>query len=167
MRKLIESVKTRLFDTVPELRYIDEDWGQLDYYSPNQPVKWPCAIIEVTNVNWGNEANHVQLGFGQLSVRVADIRLSNSNVKAPARQQDKNASIFDLISTIYASLHGWTSEFSNGPLTRIMTRKVKRDDGIREFEMIFSVQLVDDAAKITYKAYPMTPDKIRVTVEKA
>ena len=26
-----------------ELKYIDEDWGQLDAYSPNPPTKFPLA----------------------------------------------------------------------------------------------------------------------------
>ena len=161
MKKLIADLKTRL-STVPEIRYIDEDWGQLDYYSPNQPVKWPCAIIDISQATWGNQGLHVQIGLVQVSIRVADMKLSNTNLKAPASQQEAAASIFDLLSSIHAVLHGWAGDSTYGPLTRTLTRRVNRDDGIREFEMIYSVQIIDDSAKINFDTTPATP---QVTVQ--
>ena len=32
----------RLQEQVPDLRYIAEDWGQLDFYNDAPPVKFPC-----------------------------------------------------------------------------------------------------------------------------
>ena len=164
MKKLIADLKTRL-SAITAIKYIDEDWGQLDYYSPNQPVKWPCVIMDVNQVNWSNQGEHVQIGLAQVSIRIADMRLANSNPKAPASQQANAASIFDLISDVYSSLHGWTADSTYGPLTRTLTRKVNRDDGIREFEMVFSVQLIDDSAKINYDTVDV-PAKIHVSILK-
>ena len=163
MKQLIADLKTRLA-TVAAIRYIDEDWGQLDYYSPNQPVKWPCVIIDINQAAWGNQGEHVQIGLAQISIRVADMKLSNTNAKAPSSQQTAAASIFDLLTSIHAALHGWTADSASGPLTRTLTRKVNRDDGIREFEMIYSVQLFDDSAKIVYDTVPITGDKVRFHV---
>ena len=164
MKQLIADLKTRL-STITGIRYIDEDWGQLDYYSPNQPVKWPCVIIDVNQTNWTNQGEHVQIGLANVSIRVADMRLSNSNPKAPSSQQTAAASIFDMLTLIHVALHGWTADSANGPLTRTLTRKVNRDDGIREFEMVFSVQLIDDSAKINYDTVDV-PAKIHVSILK-
>lgn len=165
MKQLIADIKTRLTSKVDTLKYIDEDWGQLDYYNPNQPVKWPCAIVDVDQVTWTAQGNLVQIGLANLSVRVADMRLSNTNAKAPSSQQEKAAGIFDLLTSVHQALHGWTADSMNGPLTRTLTRKVNRDDGIREFEMIFSVQVIDDSAKPVMENYEVTADKVRVTVQ--
>jgi len=100
------------------------------------------------------------MGMAQLSLRFADLKLSNTNPKAPAGQRTAAASIYDVMQTAFKHLHGWTASSANGPLTRTLTRKVNRDDGIREFEVIYSVQLLDTDAKPVYTAYPMTPEKI-------
>jgi len=164
MKKLIADLKTRL-SGIPALKYIDEDWGQLDYYSPNQPAKWPCALIDVSQVTWSNQGEHIQIGLVQVSIRVADLRLSNSSVNAPSGQQAAAASILDLMSSIHAKLHGWTADTANGPLTRTLTRRINRDDGIREYEMIFSVQFIDTSAENTYTMVEADP-VIHVRIKK-
>ncbi|MEI6898275.1 MAG: hypothetical protein WCL00_00225 [Bacteroidota bacterium] len=166
MKVLIEDLKERLLQEVPAAKYIDEDWGQLDYYNPNQPVKWPCILLDITQIPWTNEGKHVQLGVAAVSIKVADMRLSNTNVKAPESQRTKAASFFDILDDIHKALHGWTAGSQYGPLTRLMTRKIGRDDGIREFELIYATEITDDSAKIKTKDYPMTAQKIKVVVEK-
>ncbi len=164
MKKLIADLKTRLA-TVATIRYLDEDWGQLDYYSPNQPVKWPCVIIDINQAAWSNQGLHVQTGLVQVSIRVADMKLSNTNALAPLAQRAAAASIFDLLATINHVLHGWTADSANGPLTRTLTRRVNRDDGIREFEMLYSVQLIDTSAKIEFETIDVPP-RLTVTIKK-
>lgn len=165
MKQIIADIKSRLAEKVAGLRYIDEDWGQLDYYNPNQPVKWPCAIIDIDQVNWGNQGSLVQIGLASISVRVADMKISNTNQKAPLGQKQKAAEIFDLITAVHQALHGWTADSMNGPLTRLLTRKVNRDDGIREFEITYSVQVVDDTAKPVPDLVEVKREKINIMLQ--
>ena len=156
MKELIDVVKDQVA-TVTDLKYVDEDWGQLDYYSPNYPVKWPCALVDINSIVWNNLGEHKQDGIAQVSIHVATIKLSNTNVKAPTGQKTKSNDIFTLLTKIQKKLHGWapSDQLSIGPLTRLTTRKIKRDDGVREFEVIYVCQVVDIDAKITYT--PMNP----------
>ncbi len=161
MKTVISDIKSRLLDKVAALKYINEDWGQLDYFNPNQPVKWPCVLIDLDQAPWSNQGSLVQIGLVSISIRVADMKLSNTNVKAPSGQLAKADGIWDLMISIHQALHGWTGDSMNGPLTRTLTRKVNRDDGIREFEMIFSVQVIDDSAKPVMDTVEATP-KLKV-----
>jgi hypothetical protein len=165
MQPLIDDVKQKLADTVPALRYIDEDWGQLDLYAPDIPAKFPCALIEVSQVAWKNQGKHVQDGNAHITIKIADMQLSRSNIKATAVQRERNKSVFELLETVHKQLHGWTARQANGPLTRLYTKRVKRDDGIRQFEIIYEVQLVDDSAKKKTIMYPMTPEKIQLETQ--
>ena len=160
MKQLISDIKARLAEKVTALRYIDEDWGQLDYYASDAPVKWPCALITITQAQWSNQGRLTQTGIADVSIRIADLKLSNTNPKASDSQRAAANTIFDVMKDSFASLHGWTASSANGPLTRTQTRKVNREDGIREFEVIYSVQLIDTDAKPVLTAYPMTPEKI-------
>jgi hypothetical protein len=164
MKELIDDIKTRL-QGVTELKYIDEDWGQLDYYSAAPPVKFPCALIDIDNVRWSDEGNQTQIGIANVVVRLANMRLSNSNVKAPAGQKAKSLSFFDTVMHIHQKLHTWSGAKNNGPLTRIGYRKVKRDDGIREIEMIFAVEITDDSARKVYSKKMIQAAGLQITVE--
>ena len=49
MKQIFLSIQNRLAE-IEELSYIDKDWGQLQYEQP--PVQWPCALIDVANIDY-------------------------------------------------------------------------------------------------------------------
>ena len=71
---ILLSAQTQLGEHVPELAYIDKDWGQLSYEVPS--VKWPCALLDVENVNYTQEGGGRQMADTQLTITVADMRLT-------------------------------------------------------------------------------------------
>ena len=81
---ILLSVQTQLGARVPELAYIDKDWGQLSYEVPS--VKWPCALLDVENVNYTQEGGGRQMADTQLTITVADMRLTPASLAAPKRQ---------------------------------------------------------------------------------
>lgn len=161
MKKLIDDIKNRVA-AVSALKYIDEDWGQLDYYGSGSPVKYPCLLIDLDQAKWDTEGDRTQRGILSISIRIADMRTANTNYKAPSAQKTKASSFFDIMNAVHANLQGWSYDTDNGPLTRILTRKVKRDDGIREFEMIYQVQFMDDSAQPVRSTKQVT---VRVTTD--
>ena len=164
MKKLIEDIMQRLVSTQTRSRYIDEDWGQLDYYSPSPPTKWPCILVDLGDAQWEGMGELIQTGRAQVIIRVASMRLSNTNVKAPQAQRDKAAEIHDLLTDIHVALHGWTGDSMNGPMTRQSTRRMKREDGIREFMLIYNVQVVDTSAKRVLDTRKVHGSEVDLTV---
>ena len=86
MKALLEKIQQQVSE-IAELKYIDENWGQLDYYSPNMPVQFPCALIDVQQVQFTNlgrdmSKKPVQRQIGQVSIKItiANMRLSNSSM---------------------------------------------------------------------------------------
>lgn len=147
--------------SISTIKYIDEDWGQLDYYNDNPPVKFPCVLLEIQQIPWQNELNLVQNGIMNISLTVADIKLSNTSFGAPTKQKTNAASIFTTLEDIHKALHGWRPVTDKNValpdfklLTRISTRKIKRDDGIRQFEVIYAVHCQDASALNKHNAVP-------------
>jgi hypothetical protein len=163
MKQLLENIKNRLSENVTALRYIDENWGQLNIADP--PVKFPLVLIDIEDVQWSNQTKHVQDGIATVSIQVANMKLSNTNRRAPETQRIRAAHILDIMDSIHAVLHGWAHQQSHGPLTRTLTRKLTRDDGIRHFELTYTCQIVDDSAKMQTVMYPMTAEKIEIETE--
>lgn len=146
MEKLLQDVQARLDATVPALKYVDEDWGQLDFFGPNHPVKWPCALIDIIDATWSNEGKLVQMGLVQVKVRVADIKISNTSGAAPQGQKDKAFAIFATLREVFKALHGWSGDEHYSKLIRTKNSKIKRNDGVRIYETTFTCEMKDASA---------------------
>jgi hypothetical protein len=143
MKQLITDVLTRLADT-GKLQYIDSDNGQLDV--PQPPVKYPCALVDITGSQPSDAGGGRQVNIVTLQVRVADLVLSPGSMGAAPAQKERALGVFDLIDAINARLHGWHGSPHYGLLTKSGFRKVHRQDGLREFAVMYRVQVTDTSA---------------------
>lgn len=147
MKALLEKIQQQVSE-ITELKYIDENWGQLDYYSPNMPVQFPCALIDVQQVQFTNlgrdmSKKPVQRQIGQvvLKITIADIRLTNSSMQAPRAQKERVWAIWGIIEQIHKQLHGVSLLPNVSPLIRSSQRRTLRDDGVQEYEVYYSCEV--------------------------
>ena len=155
---ILTAIQERLTSEVPALKYLAEDWGQLDYYAENPPVKFPCGLLELQQAQWQNQGQKVQDGVLNISLRVADLMTQNPSYRASAAQKLREGEIWMVLANIHKALHGWRPQTlpEFGALTRTSTRKVKRDDGIREFEVVYACLCSDaDAMDELYHSAPV------------
>lgn len=120
------------------LRYIAEDWGQLDNYEM-KPAQFPCALIDFTTADYTSIGGRAQTANATLIVRVAQIQIQNS-VNAP--NADANYESYDLITAVNKVLHGLSSEHFNA-LSRITSHKANRDDVIKEIVITYKFGFKD------------------------
>lgn len=149
MKAIIQATQDKLAE-VPEIRYIDEDWGQLDSYSPNFPVKWPCVLIDVDRANYSNvgmDKSQVpmnrQMSEYSVTLTIANQRLSNTNQRAPQTQKDKAWSIWDLIESIHGKMQGFRPINMSGKFIRTAHQRVIRDDGVQEYKVTYTSSITD------------------------
>jgi hypothetical protein len=84
MKKLLLSIQTQLAAEVQELQYIDKDWGQLAYETP--PVKYPCALIDVSNVEYTQfSAVKEQRAKATVEIIIVNRNLTPSSAASPRR----------------------------------------------------------------------------------
>lgn len=149
MKTIIDNIQAKLQE-ITDLKYVDEDWGQLDYYSPNFPVQWPCALIDVTNAAYSDtgkdrtkEPQQRQMAECYLTLSIANLKLTNSSGLAPKLQKDYSRSIWELIEEIHKAVHGWNPDEMAGKLIRRGLQRVKRDDGVQEYTLTYSFGITD------------------------
>lgn len=149
MKTIIDNIQAKL-KAVPGLKYIDEDWGQLDYYSPNFPVQWPCTLIDVTNVSFSDTGKdrvkvpqQRQMAEGYITLTVANLKLTNTSGRAPKLQKDNARSIWEIIEDVHKEVHGWNPDVMAGKLIRKGMQRVKRDDGVQEYTLTYSFSITD------------------------
>lgn len=146
MDEIIAAIQTQLATTVTDLKYVDENWGQLDLFGPEIPVQWPCSLIMLNSGVFSNLGTDVkakpmnrQEGTISFEITFADLKLTNSSFKAPLLQKQKARSIWKLIEKAHENLHGWSPVPGTGKLIRTGVGSVRRDDGVQEIRVVYSI----------------------------
>lgn len=144
MKEIIENTQ-ELLKIIPEAQYVDENWGQLDYYSPNFPVKWPCILIDVNNAVYSNVGMdktatpmNRQMASYTLEIRIANVKLTKTSARAPQTQRDQARSIWVLIEEVHKKMQGFAPTSMCGKLIRLSTSRVAREDGVQEYVVLYS-----------------------------
>ena len=89
MKEILLTVMQRLKEQVPDLAYIAEDWGQMDYYNDAPPVKFPCALISVNRISFESETWGVRRTRLTFLVRIADCPVLMANMAAPEQHRKR------------------------------------------------------------------------------
>lgn len=145
MQHIITQIQERLADKVPALKYIAQDWGQLDLYADFPPVKYPCALIDIENGVFTNAGHNVQ--EGQLSIVITISDLSNRISRTANKEMKERALfIFRIMEDIHRALQGWSGDEDYAKLTRVAMNRQIREDGARLRTLVYSTTWWDQSA---------------------
>ena len=160
MKQIIQDIQDRLVRSVPALKYVDQDWGQMDFWREH-PVKYPCALIDIQSAQYTNNGNFIQQGTAMVVIRLFDLKLSNSSQKAPDNQKENAKKIWQLIEDVNKTIHGqnFLQEGYGLPIRQQM-RRTKREDGCYQTELYYTVQFTDESCKP--ESTPVSPVTVKV-----
>ena len=145
MKNVIQDIQNKLAAEVPALQYIDQDWGQMNFYR-QPPVKFPCALIDIQNAAYSDTGGLIQQGTATVVIRLFDMKLSSSSNAAPESQKKNAKKIWQLIEDVNRALHG--QQFLQdgfGKLIRARMHRGKRDDGCYQTEISYTVGFTDQS----------------------
>lgn len=134
----------RLQEQVPDLRYIAEDWGQLDFYNEAPPVKFPCALISVSNIKFESQTTGTRWATMTILIRVADAPAVSGTMAAPETYRNRAFAIFDLMDAIGHVLYAFGEDEFN-ELEQKTIAHYSREDAIREYAMLFETEYAIDS----------------------
>lgn len=144
--QLFESLLARIADKVPEIRFIDQDLGQLENYDMRPAVSWPCLFIDIEETRFSDAAgNFMQIGEGMVTFRLGLVKYSNSNNITPANVRKNALFYYRLENKLYKALHGWAPD----GFTRLLRRAEateRRDDDIRVRISKYAISFEDSTA---------------------
>lgn len=145
MKAVLENIQKQLA-AIPKLKYIDEDWGQLDDYSPHPPTQFPLALIDIGSLEFSHIGmdkkvvpQNRQMATGTIVISIANLRLTNTSFKSPKQQKNNVWDIWNIIECVHQQLHGFKPDCNSGAMMRANLRRIKRDDGIQEYEATYTV----------------------------
>jgi hypothetical protein len=151
--ELLIQMQARLKDQVPEIKYVNQDLGQLEVYTMGSPsVDWPCFLIDFVDTNYNDLLEgeqeceltiHGRLGFNPFS--------QTSNIQSEDVRR-LGLYYYEIENKVHAAFHGWQPLKSDGsalcqPLSRRRAATEKREeDAFRVRGMAFTTGFIDDGA---------------------
>lgn len=153
MDKIIEAITGRLAEQVPELTWIDTDLGQLAFEEP--PVDYPCALIDVSNIDYSSYQQNTQKALVEIDINLAFTVFSQSDFTAPEHIKEQAAEHYKIVRKVYQALQGFeTPNFSKLNRTSL---KRQKNTYPRHFTMSFQTAYTDYCATPQYRQMELKP----------
>lgn len=127
MKGLFTAVTAKL-ETLPALKWVDEDKGQMNFERP--PVVFPCALVDIQLPNTEDLNSKMQDCDAVVTVRLGFDFSGNTNTKTPAAARERSLKYYDVVDAVYNLLQGWSGGEFN-PLSRKSFVQEKRPDGYK------------------------------------
>lgn len=144
MEELYLQIAERLDQKVNGLLVIDEDTGQLIEDGDAYPVVFPCALIDVSTVDWAVDNSRRVRGTAAITVKHAfdcteDTHFASRKYQQFSGLKQRNSQHRQLLR----ALHGWKPGDTT-PLILTQSRQYTLFGRIKVYEETFSMRLSDD-----------------------
>jgi hypothetical protein len=142
--KMFLDITARIQTEVPEIKWIDQDFGQLENYGDRPSVLFPCLLLDFEDMTFSNKGERTQIGEGSVLFRLGFQPWSNTNSATPEVYRKKAMHYYELEHKLHQCLQGYgTEEF--GPLIRTSAGTEERNDNLRVRQIRYSVVSDDDS----------------------
>lgn len=116
---------TELLREIPELKFIEENFGQLQESNP--PIAYPAVLITMEVPNSDDIDEMFQNVFCNFEILIITKTIGESNSLAPEEQREKALEYYDLSDKVYQKLQGYSDgkfeSFSRRSVTNRSLRK--------------------------------------------
>lgn len=135
---------------VPEIKWIDQDFGQLEHFEYRPDVDFPCLLIDFAATSYSDMSEGSQIGEVTVMLRLAFNPFSQSYQAAPTDVRQKAVAYYALEQKVFNNVQGWYNDFTT-PFDRIGSDTEQRhQDGLRVRIQTFTTSYED------YSAMPMS-----------
>jgi hypothetical protein len=155
--KLFKDIADKLNAGVPELAWIDIEYGQLEIPEDSYPVQFPCALIDFPQIETQDETKGNQQALCTIQIRIGidlyeDFHIADGN---PAIDRDTALARLQILNDVHKCLHGFEGDYFT-PMMRIGIQTERRDDGLKVYSITYGCAAKDDTAAKVYEGRDIT-----------
>ena len=138
MEEIFIAIMERIAEKIPELSYIDEDYGQLEAGAEEDhyPVTFPCVLIGNAESDWNDLGYGVQKSESFITIRLAvdcyDDTHYTSGTYDKVRERQLKA------KELYKALQEFQCTEETSPLVRVKSRDYSLPGNIKVYETVYS-----------------------------
>lgn len=144
MESIIEHLVKHIGDSMPEMKVVDEDYGQLEMLDQESrdsyPLVFPAVLIDAPDVQWDNISGLSQKGLATVRVKLCidcydDTHYSSGTVeKISEREVMRKA--------LHGFLQGYRSD-GHSALVRTSSRFYTFSHGIKVYEATYNLEVTE------------------------
>lgn len=138
MEEIFIAIMERIAEKIPELSYIDEDYGQLEAGAEEDhyPVTFPCVLVGNAESDWNDLGYGVQKSESLITIRLAidcyDDTHYTSGTYDKVRERQLKA------KELYKALQEFQCTEETSPLVRVKSRDYSLPGNIKVYETVYS-----------------------------
>lgn len=146
MDNIILGLMDQIKAAVPELSYIDEDFGQLEANAEeSNPVTFPCVLIEVEGVDWNELAPKVQSGRANIAIRLVIDCYDDTHYGSGS--ETKLIDRFAICKRLHSALQGEAVDVRMDYFTRVKSRNYTIGGGLKIYESNYQFDFHDGSVR--------------------
>ena len=146
MKVIYSALIARLKETVPALKWIDWDTGQLEANTERPAVRFPCALITISIPQAKDITETIQDCTTHVVVRLAFDPMERTSSEAPPEAREQALQPYDVIADTYAALQGFETPHFHA-LSRTSQAKENNRLGLFVYRISFKTDFEDDTAE--------------------
>lgn len=163
MESLLVNILQHISSSIPRLRTVDEDYGQLEAIDDNSkdmyPLTFPAVLIEAPNTSWSNLGEDAQVGECSLRVRLIidcyDDTHNGSHTISRILERE------ELRRELHKLLQGFRPE-NKGALVRTESKFFTWNHGIKVYEASYTCRVEESVKEIMTVGKPAISLSVRV-----
>lgn len=133
---IIKDLQDMLSESLPNVKYIDKDLGQLDYEQP--PVGWPCILIDILEMDIRHLNDLNEKDSPILALTVANKRSASGSAHAPRASKEKSYETLDLTDQVHRLVQNFSAAGAEyTPLNAESFRKLSAQPGVECYLMTY------------------------------
>lgn len=141
-KELFIAVCDRLKQTVPQIRWIDIDEGQLG--AGDRPaVAFPCCLVDISYPSCATHMGGKQNIKAQIQIKIAFQAAGNTNSSAPLKVREQALNYLDTLADIHKALQWWNGGNLFNPMRRLRCIPEKRTDGLKVYNAVYETEFMD------------------------
>ena len=145
-KQIYLSISERIHQEVPDFKWIDYDWGQLNGQE-RPPVAFPCILIDIAftdckTLGEGPGATE-QLVTASISLKLAFEVLVGSQVSVDGDKRAIALKPLDTIEMLHASLQGWNGEGIFAALSRKRGNAIPPRNNLKIYNIVYETRFIN------------------------
>lgn len=123
---------------VPEIRWIDEDEGQLSTQPGVRPaVDFPCCLIDINYPDCQDTNETEQLVNATITLRIGFQPISETHNKTPEPVRRRALERLSVIEKVQEAMQGWTAEDIISPVSRKSAQSTLTASKIKVYTVVY------------------------------
>ena len=144
---LIDNIINYLRNEIVELKYINLDLGQLEFYEVRPAVDFPCCLIDIINTNY-TQRQDGQHGDLQLRLKLGFDVVSDTSGLAPDAVREAGLNYFDIENKVYQKMQYYNAGgLVFNEFIRLRDATVKQVDAFRVLDNDYKATFHDRSAE--------------------